>query len=228
MCDDEPRCQQHVLRRCDATPAARERTTHESHSNAPRQVASFSALGGRERVGVGPCMSCCTAATRTAFGLLRRGSKLSLSHTGSSGSSRLPAVARRGRTSRVPAAFRNAPAFTSRGGLVSLHRRHAGECPARQFAPCVTAPIIISLPETPAEFGPPEFAPNPPASTPTHRADSARFPSHPQRSSRAPAETTRSRAPSRPSPPRRRRTRRSATPRPRRPGLRSRAAATDR
>lgn len=172
-------------------------------------------------------MSCCTAATRTAFGLLRRGSKLSLSHTGSAGSSRLPAVARRGRASRVPAAFRNAPAFTSRGGLVSLHRRHAGECPARVNSPRVSRPPF-PFPETPARVRPPGIAPNPPASTPTHRADSARFPSHPQRSSRAPAETTRSRAPSRPSPPRRRSvTRRSATPR-KRPGLRSRAAATDR
>lgn len=137
---------------------------------------------------------------------------------------------RRSRVAGAPRGFRRRSGTPRRSHRAEGSSRSTGD--TRVSAQRVNAPRVsrppFPFPETPAEFGPPEFAPNPPASTPTHRADSARFPSHPQRFSRAPAETTRSRAPSRPSPPRRRRTRRSATSRPRRPGLRSRAAATER
>ena len=215
-----------------------QKVTHPRHESG-RPTRRGSRRLGRSRAfprsgrgsgnGVGPCMSGCTAATRTAFGLLRRGGKLSLScHASSTGSSRLQAVKGRRCISRPPLAFRNAPAFTSRGGLVSLHRRHAGESPASLNSPRVSRPPF-PFSETPP-VRPPEFpqtrsreSPPPPSLTAPATPPTS---THSQTSSRAPAETTRSRAPYPPSPPRPRKTR-SATRRTR-PRSRERAVVTGR
>lgn len=228
MCDDdEPRCQQHVLRRCDARsrresgrPTSRTRTRLGRSRAFPRSggesgLASVRACPVARRPPGQPSGSCGEEAS-SAYRIRAR--------PGLRGS-------RRSRVAGAPRGFRRRSGTPRRLHRAEGSSRSTGDTRVsaqRVNSPRVSRPPLFPFRKPPPEFGPPEFAPNPPASTPTHRADSARFPSHPQRSSRAPAETTRSRAPSRPSPPRRRRTRRSATPRPRRPGLRSRAAATDR